>query len=180
MKSRMIWTVFGAAVLLLAGSAAHAQAYKWKDANGRIVYSDQPPPKGTPPANILKSPAGSSGAAIAVPSPAPAPDGQKTGTDGKSTSASAPKGPMTAAEREADFRKRQAENRKKEEADAKKSADEQQRQANCSGIRQNIVMLESGQRVAKIDSKGERYFIEDAERDRDLQKARQDLVASKC
>ena len=29
--------------------AALAQAYKWRDDKGQIVYSDQPPPKGIPP-----------------------------------------------------------------------------------------------------------------------------------
>ncbi|WP_190285758.1 DUF4124 domain-containing protein [Montanilutibacter psychrotolerans] len=30
--------------LLLAAGLAHAQVYKWKDANGRTIYSDTPPP----------------------------------------------------------------------------------------------------------------------------------------
>ncbi len=33
-----------AACLLLAAGAASATTYKWTDANGRVVYSDQPPP----------------------------------------------------------------------------------------------------------------------------------------
>jgi len=33
-----------AACLLVAAGAAAATTYKWTDANGRVVYSDQPPP----------------------------------------------------------------------------------------------------------------------------------------
>lgn len=32
---------------LLAGSAIAGTVYKWKDASGRVIYSDTPPPSGT-------------------------------------------------------------------------------------------------------------------------------------
>ena len=35
-----------AAVLLLACGASYAQIYKWTDANGRVNFSNTPPPKG--------------------------------------------------------------------------------------------------------------------------------------
>jgi uncharacterized protein DUF4124 len=51
-------TILAAVLLATAGQAA-AGLYKWTDANGRVVYSDQPPPgnvkvetlQGPPPAN---------------------------------------------------------------------------------------------------------------------------------
>jgi len=33
-----------AALLLVASGMAQAEVYKWVDANGRVVFSDQPPP----------------------------------------------------------------------------------------------------------------------------------------
>lgn len=36
-----------ATALLLVAPLAAAQAYKWKDANGTVHYSDSPPPEGT-------------------------------------------------------------------------------------------------------------------------------------
>jgi hypothetical protein len=36
-----------AIALLLVAPLAAAQAYKWKDANGTVHYSDAPPPEGT-------------------------------------------------------------------------------------------------------------------------------------
>jgi len=182
MNSRTILIAFGAAAFLALSATAQAQAYKWKDANGRIVYSDQPPPRGTPAANILKAPKG-----FAAPSATEPPTGAATTANTASakpaaaaTPAAAPKAPMTIAEREADFRKRQAESQKKAQEEEKKASDESQRQAQCNSLRQNLATLESGQRIARTDSNGERIFIDDAERARDIQKARQDLAAGKC
>jgi hypothetical protein len=39
--------LFIATALLLAAPLVAAQAYKWKDANGTVHYSDAPPPQGT-------------------------------------------------------------------------------------------------------------------------------------
>ena len=182
MNSRMIRIAFGAAVLLALSTTAQAQAYKWKDTNGRIVYSDQAPPKGTPAANILKAPKG-----FAAPTAAESPAGATATADTASAkpaaaaaTAAAPKAPMTTAEREADFRKRQAESKKKAQDEEKKASEESQRLAQCNSLRQNLASLESGQRIARTDSNGERVFIDDAERARDIQKARQDLAAGKC
>ena len=44
-----------AASLLLPGLAS-AQLYQWRDTNGRVVFSDLPPPPGIPSANIIKLP----------------------------------------------------------------------------------------------------------------------------
>jgi glutaredoxin len=38
--------------LLLCAGAAHAQLYKWTDANGKTHFSDQPPPSGAKPATL--------------------------------------------------------------------------------------------------------------------------------
>lgn len=182
MKSRTIWSAFGAAILLVLSATAQAQAYKWKDANGRIVYSDQAPPRGTPAANILKAPKGYAAPSAAEPSTgaAGAADPASAKPASGAANAATPKAPMTTAEREADFRKRQAESQKKAQDEEKKASEESQRQAQCNSLRQNLALLESGQRIARTDSNGERVFIDDAERARDIQKARQDLAAGKC
>lgn len=44
-----------AALLLLAAGPAAATLYKWTDANGRVVYSDQPPP-GNIKSEIMQGP----------------------------------------------------------------------------------------------------------------------------
>lgn len=154
-----------------------AQAYKWRDEKGGMVFSDTPPPPNIPRANILQAPKGM------VPAVAPATGSVTTASpamtsgDGGKTGAAAPK---SVAEREADYKKRQLQAQKKTKEDAEKNEREQQRLANCEAQRQNLVSMESGQRIARTDSKGERYFVDDEQRAKDVAKARQDMIAAKC
>ena len=192
MRHRVI-AVFGlyAASLLLAGNAS-AQLYQWRDTNGRVVYSDAPPPPNIPPGSIIKTPKGRS---TAVPTPAPttaaavdsgkpgatasAGAGASTGAGASSTSAKAG-GPKTVAEREAEYKKRQAESAEKAQKDEQTAAADQRREEQCKGMRQGMAALESGQRVRRFNDKGEPYFVDDAERGRELEKMRKDMATAKC
>ena len=145
----------GAALLLALMPQAHAQ-YSWIDAGGARVFSDRPPPPGTPPSRILKAPRAAvlspygetAPAAAAAPSPAPAP------------AAASP----TVAERERAYRERAA---KQKEADDK-SARENQRQAalagRCKALKQQEAALNAGTRLSEVDDKGEQRYIGDEER----------------
>ena len=158
--------------------AVWAQAYKWRDEKGQVVYSDQPPPKNIPPGNVLQAPkpsalaraaaatAASSGAAVSAPAGKPA-----------AKPAAAPK---STAEQEADYKKRQLESQKKAKEDGDKAAQEQQRLAACASMRQSLAGLEGGQRVSRTDDKGERYFINDEQRAGDIARAKQEMAAAKC
>ncbi|WP_144372818.1 DUF4124 domain-containing protein [Vogesella urethralis] len=68
-----------ALLLLAACSLAHAEVYKWVDASGRTVFSDQPPPAQKPGMKVDKIkvyPGGSSAArAASAPLGAPAAGG---------------------------------------------------------------------------------------------------------
>lgn len=44
-QSNTVLVLFASISMLFLFSNAHAQTYKWVDANGKIVYSDMPPPK---------------------------------------------------------------------------------------------------------------------------------------
>lgn len=72
-KARAMKTVYGVflGVLLLA-TAAQAQVYRWVDANGRTVFSDQPPPQGRRAETVKLRP---QPAAAASPASAPAVNG---------------------------------------------------------------------------------------------------------
>ena len=85
------------AIALMISAAASAQQYKWVDKNGKTQYGDTPPPgvKATP----LRAPTG----------PASAPAAAAGKGDSKDEKAAAPKGPLTPAEQEAEFRKRKQE-----------------------------------------------------------------------
>lgn len=154
-----------AALMLLAQALpqiAHAQ-YSWIDEKGTRVFSDQPPPPGTPASRILKAPrrADADAGPATTSTAAAAPDAAK---------------PSTLADREADYRKRQAEQK---EAD-KKAQDEavrkaQQREA-CADARQQEAQLASGVRISEMAANGERSYMSDEERARRLARARQALA----
>jgi hypothetical protein len=150
--------------LLLACGSAQAQLYHYKDASGRTVYSDTPPPPETPAGNILKTPKVEQ-AAPAAPS---------DGKDGKATA------PKSTAEREADYKKRMAEADKKGKEDSQKSAQEERRKAQCAGLQTNLAAMQSGQRLRKFDANGNPYFVEDAERAADIAKAQAEMSNAKC
>jgi len=150
--------------LLLACGSAQAQLYHYKDASGRTVYSDLPPPPNTPAGNILKAPK--------IDQAAPA-----AATDGKDGKASAPK---STAEREADYKKRMAEADKKGKDDAQKASQEEQRKAQCAALQTALTAMQSGQRLRKFDANGNPYFIDDNERAADIAKAQADMSNAKC
>ena len=144
------------AALAFAGAAA-AQQYKWVDKDGRVRYGDVPPPgvKATP----LRAPAGPA---------APPASAKGAAKDGKG----APSGPLSPAQQEAEFRKRQAEAEKARDKEAKSAEEARGRQENCRIAQANLRQLESGERIARTDAKGERYFLEDEQRSAEIGRAR--------
>jgi hypothetical protein len=47
--------------------------------------------------------------------------------------------------------------------------------ANCEAAQKNLLSLQSGVRMMDINASGERYFIDDAERQQRIEKVRQDI-----
>jgi hypothetical protein len=173
-----------AAILMATAGAAGATQYQWRDAGGRMVFSDQPPPASVPPARILKAPArvaaaaappaggagaaGAAGASPASPPPAASP-------------ATAPStgGASSAADQELAFRKRMEE-RAEQEKKAAEAAERQLKLARaCADAQGDIRALESGQRISRINAAGEREFLSDAERAQRLSSARKS-VSERC
>jgi hypothetical protein len=158
--------------LLVASAAAHAQ-WKWRDASGSIQFSDRPPPANVPDRDILQRPA----APAPRPSAAPA----------SAAAAKAAPGPATAAARPASSPlDRQVEARRKaeEQERAAKAKAEEERQAalradNCSRARSTLAMLDSGQRVTRMNDKGEREFLDDRQRAEEVRRARE-AIAAQC
>lgn len=151
--------------LMLLAQLAHAQ-YSWIDDKGTHVFSDRPPPPGTPAARILKGPR---------PVSAPAfPDASAARAKPASPAPSAAAKP-TLAEQDTAFRERQA----KREEDARKARDADRQKADkderCATARQQEQLVNSGTRMQGVDAKGERYFLSDDERARRLETARRAL-----
>jgi hypothetical protein len=158
------------AIALGLPSPAHAQ-WKWRDKSGQINVSDRPPPRDVPEKDILSRPVPEAAARIiAMPS---------ASASGAGLAASAAAAPATALEREVQARKRAAE----QEQAAKARADEErlaERKAeNCRAAKGHLTALESGQRIARVNDKGEREILDDKGRAEEQRRAR-DAIAANC
>ena len=136
-------------------SPASAQVYQWKDANGRTVVSDTPPPGNVKP---QKSTGGTASA------------GNAPATGASAATA------KTTAEKDMDFKKRQLEGKDKADKEAKEQAAAAENKENCERSKTSLAALESGQRIAITDAKGERSFMEDAQRQQELERARKSVT----
>ena len=152
-----------AALLVLAAAGASAQnVYKWRDASGVMHISDTPPPVGAaravtqgniPGAGAVVNPAGASAASGA------------------------------ASETDLQKKKAQADAAKAEAAAAEKARVEKQKAAaraqNCAAAQEQARVMGSGQRVATVNAKGEREFLDDAAVAA-RQKQAQQMIAENC
>ena len=130
---------------MLFALAAQAQIYQWQDENNRTVISDLPPS-----GKVRQQ--------------------RKIETETPAANASTGK---TMADREMEFRKRQKDSREAAEKAEKEQRMNVQRKEDCEASRRALQVLESGERLALRDSKGERYFIDDAQRAQEIAKARE-------
>lgn len=137
------------AAVALALVATHASAIcKWKDANGRMQYSDAPPPGVQCEGTIKAQPP------ISTSTEAPA------------------AGPKSYQEKEMEFRKRRVE---KQEAEQKAEQEKQQQDAkrqNCEVAKNRVTGLSRGGRVSRYDANGQLYYLGDADIERELAEAR--------
>jgi len=169
--SRLLPLLLATLAAFAAHAPAHAQ-YSWIDDHGTRVFSDRPPPPGTPASRILQTPRAPTAASLYALPAAAAPATAET----KPEAAKPPPQPPTLAERDADFRKRDAQR----DADEHKAAEDARRKADlaeqCAAARRNEAALTSGERMADVDAKGERAFVSDDEKARRLVQVRRFLA----
>ena len=124
-----------------------------------------------PDSAILQRPPGSRPTVVDLDAPKPA----------AAPAAAASAAPPMEAELEARKRRQQAEQQAQQQA--KLQADKAQQQArkaeNCTRARNQLAALESGQRMARANEKGERELLDDRGRAEEMQRSR-DSVASNC
>ena len=138
------------AVLFLAPSAG-AQIYQWKDESGKTVISDKPPV-----GYVRQQKTVDSGTQVQ--------NGQKQ---------------KSLADREMEFRKRQKESQESGDKARKEEASTAEKRESCDNARRQLQALESGERIALRDDKGERYYMEDAQREQEATKTR-NFIDSSC
>ena len=153
---------------LLAAAGAQAQVYKCVDANGRVIYSQNPCPSNTKSGAITRH----VDAAPAAPADKAAKGDAAKGEAGKKS------GPKTAAEQEQEFRKRQQDQAKAAKEAAQKTAEAQRKEESCNNARSRLAQYEAGGRVVRFNAQGERYYLEDAQIEQEKAKARADVAQS--
>jgi hypothetical protein len=131
----------------------HAELNKWVDADGKVHYSDTPPPEVT--TQSVRNIAGKG-----------------------STEAPTSYSPKSLAEREAELKK----SKQSKEEDSKKKAEENAqadaKRRNCEAARQNARSIEEGGRIYSYDEKGERKYLDDSARAQRLEEANKAISAN--
>lgn len=160
--------------LLLIGLVPLAQAqWKWRDASGKVQYSDLPPPPGVSDKDILQRPASAQRPVIVRAL------GQAADTAAAPASAaSAPRVAGKAdAEQQAKQKAQDAEAAKRQKEEAQRVAE--QRAENCRRANAQIKLLEDGVRLTKRNEAGETIYLDTAQRNEEMRHARA-VVASDC
>lgn len=145
-------------VIFIGVCGSAAAQYVWLDEKGTRQFSDQPPPSSVPAARILKQPGGISSAPTAAQSSAAPVHAEKT-----------------TAEKNADFRKRQLEREEKEKKAAEEAKLASDKARNCERAQEYQRSLEAGVRISRTDRNGERSYLSDEQRERELNETRRML-----
>ena len=159
-RNRTAFLVLAAGTLFTMSAAA--ETYKWTDAEGKVHYSDQPPPSNakdpttvTPRKKTSRS--------------APPPEDETKPADAKPAPAAA----KTAQELDAEFRQRKVETAEKEAAQKKLAQEAESKKKNCAQAQANVARLQAGGRIARANDKGETEYLDDAQIAQELLRARE-------
>lgn len=163
--------------LALAPAADAAGQWKWREANGRIVYSDRPPPGHISEKAILQRPPGM--VPQAVP-PSPKGPSLVPGTPAVVTlPASAATSGVPGTEPELEARRRKEAEAKEAQAQAEAAKLAAAKAENCARARGQLKVLDDGVRIARTNEKGEREILDDKARAAEQSRLRA-VIASDC
>lgn len=140
-------------VLVALPVATHAEIYKWKDKDGVVRYSDVPPASNIPHETLNGK--------HALPTAAPA------------VTPEAP-APAAANPDEAATKRQQSAEQEKAQQQAKNNEQEIKKQ-NCMNAQTNMQKYKVGGRIMKVNEKGEREYLSDAEIKQGLEQAQKEI-----
>ena len=152
---------------LTAPDAYASLQWKWRDADGRLQYSDRPPPAGVPDKNILTRPA----AAIRIAAAAKASEAAPVG-------ASAPRLASKASDPELEARRRKADAEQAAQQKVEEEKIAKSRAEACQRARNYEKTLNDGIRIARTNNKGEREILDDKGRAEEQALNRETLAAN--
>ena len=141
----------------LLAMPALGELYKWTDAEGKVHYSDRPPPP-----NVKQS--------ITVKPGSPGPAAPTAAPEAEGTPAA---GPKTYVEQDAEFNRRRVEAAEREAAEKKAAMEAAEKKKNCEAAKARLAGLQSGARVSRYNEKGEIVYVSDAEIAQEIARAKQ-------
>jgi len=156
--NRKVWLT---GLLLALAAPAYAQLYKWVDAEGKVHYSDQPPPATATKEQKLNI--------RTTPQEPPA----AAETEAKAAEAKPAAAATTPAEREMEYRKRKVEEEQKQQ---KAEAEQKANQENCVNAQRRARNYQEDGRIFTVDEKGERVYMDDEARIRNLRDAQLEIA----
>lgn len=136
--------------LLFLSFNSYGALTKWVDADGKVHYSDEPPPANVK-AKTLVTPSAASG----VPAD------------------------KTYMEQETERKKALKTQEETEQKAVKQQEETVARQKRCSSLRANLFAYENSPRIATYNEKGEQVLVSDAARQQQLTEIRQ-RIAAEC
>jgi len=166
--------LFIAIAVLLAAATVTAQVYKWVDKEGKVQYSDTPPPPDTKnqPKKVDTRPAAG---AASVPAKAPAADAAKGAAKGAptgNTKDTASDKPKTLSELNQESEKRRADALDAEKKVGEQAKKDKANQDRCREATRYFRDLETGRPISITDDSGERKMLDDNARAAEVTKAR--------
>ena len=147
-----MYKVLALLLTLLAALPASAQIYEWRDADGKVNYSDRPPP-------------GVEGKLI------------RRGSQSAPLTSSQPS--KSLAEQELEFRERRAEAVEKKEKKTQEKQEAAQRAERCDQARKHLRILKSADQVLMKAEGGPTKQLRPSDRKAETEKA-QKIIAEEC
>jgi hypothetical protein len=148
-----------ASVCALAGlflaPHAFAQVFKCVDAKGKTVYSQTPCPSGENATVLDGKPKAPSRSRYGAETPAAAEPAKPAAKDAAAKDAKPPPTPEEA------FQKRQQERADEDKKAAEKTAADARKAEDCRRSKEQVAQYDIGGRIARLDEKGERYFLDE-------------------
>lgn len=141
-------------ILALLSLTVGAQVYRWVDKDGKVQYSDQPPPPGAGKAEVTRI----NSSTPATPPAAPAKPADKAADKGKDASK------VTDASKA---------------SDAEKARQAKEREEYCVELRGTLRTLQDGGRISRNTPDGERANMSDEEIAAETQRVK-GLLAERC